>query len=123
MTDVLAPAGMGLTPRMKAALNAITEFVARHGAMPSRSLLAQSLGCNRNNANRLIASLVERGEVHSTAPGGPLAGFGSVGVAVLVPPHIAAQLASFCAGRDERVSAVVADAITLHLDQFEQVLQ
>jgi DNA-binding transcriptional regulator YhcF (GntR family) len=108
-----------LTRRMKEALEAIMAHVANHGAMPSRSSLAAAIGCNRNNANRLMGSLVERGEVNSVSTGGALAGFGRDGVAIFVPPHIAAQLAAFCLANSEKISAVVADAITLHLDQFE----
>lgn len=108
-----------LTQRMKDALDAITAHVALHGVMPSRSSLAAAIGCNRNNANRLIGSLVERGEVNSVSTGGALAGFGRDGVSVFVPSHIAAALAGFCHANSEKVSAVVADAITLHLDQCE----
>jgi hypothetical protein len=90
--------------------------------MPSRRVLAGHLGCNANNANRLIHSLVERGELSSMTPGGPLTGFGAVGVAVFVPAHLAAQLAAFCAANDERLTAVVADAIALHVDQLSEGL-
>jgi hypothetical protein len=117
MTNDIAP--IGLTKRMKAALEAITSRVAMHGAMPSRSMLAQALGCNRNNANRLMGSLVERGEVNSVSTGGALSGFGRDGIAIFVPAHVAAHLAAFCLVNQERISAVVADAITLHLDQCD----
>jgi len=50
--------------------------------------------------------------------GGPLAGFGRDGVSVFVPAHVAAELAAFCVKNSEKVAAVVADAITLHLDQL-----
>lgn len=119
MTDVVAISSMGLTPRMKDALDAITRHVALHGVMPSRSSLASALGCNKTNAVRLIGSLIERGEVNSLTPGGPLSGFGRDGIAVLVPAHIAAPLAMYCADNSERIAAVVADAITLHLDQLD----
>jgi hypothetical protein len=110
---------MGLTRRMADALRAITEHVALHGVMPSRSTLAAALGCAKNNANRLMMSLVERGELNSSARGGPLAGFGRDGVSVFVPAHIAAKLAAFCVARSEKITAVVSDAITLHLDELE----
>lgn len=110
---------IGLTARMKDALEAITAHVAMHGAMPSRRSLAAALDCTANNANRLIGSLVERGEVNSVSTGGALSGFGREGVSVFVPAQVAAQLAAFCLANSERISAVVADAITLHLDQAE----
>jgi hypothetical protein len=40
-------------------------------------------------------------------------------VAVFIPSHIAAQLAAFCLENSERIAAVVADAVALHLDQME----
>lgn len=110
---------MGLTARMRDALAAITEFVARHGAMPSRSLLAEAMGCNKNNANRLMQGLVERGELSTTSRGGALAGFGRAGVLVSIRPHIAARLAAYCAANGERVTGVADDAIELHLDQLQ----
>lgn len=112
----ITPAGMGLTARQAEALQAITAFVGRHGVMPSRSQLAMSIGCNKTGAVQLITRLVERGEVSSLTPGGPLSGFGRGSVAVLLPPHIAAKLSDYCAQNGERVPAVVADAIVLHLD-------
>ncbi|OKO67478.1 ABC transporter permease [Bradyrhizobium sp. NAS96.2] len=107
---------MGLTARMAAALAAITEFVGRHGVMPSRRLLADAMGCSPNNANRLMQSLVDRGELSTVSRGGSLAGFGRAGVLISIRPHIAARLAAYCAANDERVMAVAEDAIALHLD-------
>jgi DNA-binding transcriptional regulator YhcF (GntR family) len=108
-----------LTQRLKETLEAITRYVALHGVMPSRRALAACMGCAPNNANRLMHSLVERGELNSVSTGGALSGFGRDGVAVFVPSHIAASLAEFCLANSERIGAVVADAITLHLDQME----
>ena len=119
MTDVPASNGMGLTARMRDALTAITEFVGRHGVMPSRSLLAEAMGCNKNNANRLMNSLVERGELSTVTRGGMLAGFGREGVLISVRPHIASRLAAYCAANGERVTAVADDAIELHLDLLQ----
>ncbi len=115
MTDVPAN-GMGLTARMVDALAAITEFVGRHGVMPSRRLLAAAMSCSPNNANRLMQGLVERGELSTVTQGGALAGFGREGVLISVRPHTAARLAAYCAANGERVTAVADDAIDLHLD-------
>ncbi len=122
MSEIISITGMGLTERQRDALAAITEFAARHGVMPSRRQLATALGCNPNNANRLIAGLVERGMLNSISPGGMLSGFGSEGVAVFIPAHVAAALAAYCAANGERVPAVVADAVTLHLDAVAGVV-
>lgn len=123
MSDVPVLTGMGLTPRMKAALDAITLHVSLHGVMPSRSVLASAMGCSKNNAQRLIAGLVERDELNTVTRGGALSGFGGAGVAVFVPAHLAAALATFCAANAERIPAVVADAISLHLDQLGEVVE
>lgn len=117
MTEILAPAGMGLTQRMRDTLDAITAFVARHGQMPSRRTLAVAMDTSLNNSTRLTMSLIERGELNTATPGGVLTGFGSEGVAVFIPAHLASQLAAFCAEHSEKITAVVADAIVLHLDQ------
>lgn len=118
MTADLAPPGMGLTARMRATLDAITAYVARHGVMPSRRTLAAAMETSLNNSTRLTMSLIERGELNTATPGGVLTGFGSEGVAVFIPAHLASQLAAFCANNSERVTAVVADAVALHLDQM-----
>ncbi|NEU95073.1 ABC transporter permease [Bradyrhizobium sp. UFLA 03-164] len=112
---------MGLTARMVDALKAITEFVGRHGAMPSRSALAGVMGCSKNNANRLMDSLVERGELTAVKRRGwvAVAGFGGDGVMISVRSHTAARLAAYCAANSEKLTAVADDAIALHLDQLE----
>lgn len=112
---------MGLTERMRAALNGIIGFVGRHGVMPSRRLLAAQLGCNATRANNAIASLVQRGAVSLHTDTGGLTAFGSDGVAVYLPPDVAARLCAFCDENDERPQAVAADAILLHLDAIEEV--
>jgi hypothetical protein len=113
------PRGMGLTERQSQALAAVTWLVSAEGRMPSRSELAKELDCSKNNANRLIECLVERGELVAVAPHGPLAGFGDTldAVAVYLPRDIVRALAAFCGKRGERVTNVVIDAIVLHLDQ------
>lgn len=111
-------APVGLTAKQKETLDAITAFVGRHGAMPSRRQLAAELGCSPNNATQLITRLIERRLVSTVTPGGALSGFGGEGVSVFVPAHLVAQVAVYCADNAERVSAVVADAIALHLDQL-----
>ena len=117
-SDTVAPAGMGLTERQREALVFITAYVGRHGIMPSRRTLAAEMGCSRNNAVRLMHGLAERGELNSLSPGGPVTGFGCGGVLVSVPPDVAAHLAQFCSLRGERLQNVVADAITIHLDEL-----
>ena len=119
--DIAPPRGMGLTERQRQALATITALAAATGRMPSRSELATAMGCNKNNANRLIECLVERGELAASDPHGPLAGFGDKAgghaIAVYVPREIVQALATYCANTGERVAAVASDAITLHLDQ------
>ena len=116
MSEIPVISGMGITSRMRDALHAITEHVALHGAMPSRRTLAAALRCNPTNATRLMHALIERGELNNMTAGGPLTGFGRDGVAVFVPAHVAASLATFCVAHSEKITAVVADAIALHID-------
>lgn len=121
MTVIQAPSGMGLTQRQTETLKAITEYVACHGVMPSRRALAAHIQRAPNSANQQMQALVERGELNTITPGGALSGFGREGVAVFIPSHIAAILAAFCLEHSEKVTAVVADAIVLHLDQARGV--
>lgn len=106
-----------MTSTMKRALDAIVSFIGLHGAVPSIRSLAHDLGCAPTNAQRLIGCLEERGAV-TRLSGGVLA-IGGGGVAIILPPHVARALALFCEQRGESISAVAADAITLHLDIFE----
>lgn len=105
---------MGLTQEMKRTIDAIVGFVGRTGATPSLDSLATEMGVSKSSAERHVASLHERGHITRSARGA--IGFGSGGVSVVVPADVAARLAQFCAGNNERLSAVVADAVSLHLD-------
>jgi hypothetical protein len=105
-----------MTPRMKDALDAAVAHVAAHGEMPSRRELAQALGVTVATAQSFVNSLIERGELHISGSG-TLAGFGSRGVAVVVPGPLASLLAAFCGENAEKIVAVVTDAISLHLDE------
>ena len=42
----------------------------------------------------------------------------AVDAAEEAPAHVAAELAAFCVKNSEKITAVVADAIALHLDQL-----
>jgi DNA-binding IclR family transcriptional regulator len=109
---------IGLTGTMKDALDVIVALIGRHGVPPSLELLAAELGCGKSNAQRLVDALHERGAITRSARG--LIALGSGGVAVVVPADVAAGLAVYCAAHDERISAVVADALLLHLDALGQ---
>lgn len=115
--------GMGLTARQKQALDAITQHVAAHGVMPSLSSLAAAVGVNKTSAARLVAGLVTRDAISVDAETGAIFGFGRGGrgsIAVTVPPHLAAQLASFSIAQGDSVLSIATDAVALHLDQFEK---
>src|SRR4051812_14570310 len=109
---------LGITATQQRTLEAILAYVALYGAVPSLATLANTLQCQRSNVSRTIARLVERKRL-SRMPDGSLA-IGAGGVMVNVPRGTAAKLAAFCAQRGEQVSAVVADAITLHIDDVER---
>jgi len=110
---------MGLTEQMKLVFDAIVGFVGRHGATPSLESLAGELGCGKSNAERFVAALHERGHITRSARGA--IALGSGGVSVVIPADIAAKLAQFCAKNNECISAVVADAVVLHLDSLDRV--
>lgn len=105
---------IGLTAPQKQAFDAIIAFVASHGIAPSIEALASELQCGKTNAWHLVEQLHERGWLQRSIRGAILLGSG--GVAVVVPAAVAVKLARFCRDHSESVSAVVADAITLHLD-------
>lgn len=105
---------IGLTEHQRRAYEAIIVFVAHHGVLPSAQTLAHELDCSKSNAWQLIAALHERGYITRSGRGG--LSLGSGGVNVVIPADVAAKLAAFCKANDESVSAVVADAIALHLD-------
>jgi DNA-binding transcriptional MocR family regulator len=105
---------IGLTATMKDALDVIVGFIGRHGVAPSLEILAAELGCGKSNAQRVVDRLHERGAI-TRSPRGLIA-LGSGGVSVVVPADLAAKLAAYCAAQGEPVSAVVADALLLHLD-------
>jgi DNA-binding IclR family transcriptional regulator len=107
---------MGLTVAMKHGLAAILALIARHGVAPTREALASELEFNKSSAQSLIDELHLRGAITRSKRGA--IALGSGGVSVVVPADVAAKLAAFCAAHDESVSAVVADAITPHLDQL-----
>jgi hypothetical protein len=109
---------IGLTDRMRRAFNSIVAHVGRHGAMPSRRMLAREMNCQPTRANVLISSITERGWLTGHPDTGALMAFGSDGVAFFVPHHIAAQLCAHCETLGENPVDVLADAITLHLDAF-----
>lgn len=106
-----------MTAAMKRALDSVLTFVSLHGAMPSNRTLAADLNCAPTNARRLLGCLSERGELTRFDKGALALGGG--GVAIIVPASIAAALAQFARTHGESVSAIAADAITLHLDQLE----
>src|SRR5262245_3095625 len=105
---------VGLTEHQKRAFDAIMSFVALHGAVPSIEALARLLECSKTNAWQMVDALHERGYIQRSVRG--MIALGSGGVSVVVPAHVAAKLAAFRRGHDEHLSAVVADAISLHLD-------
>jgi DNA-binding transcriptional regulator YhcF (GntR family) len=106
----------GITPAMKKTLDALVEFIGLHGAVPSVRALAAVLEQSPTTVNCSLQYLVERG--HITRGKYTLA-LGGAGVAVIVPADVASALARFCAKRSESLSAVVADAVALHIDQVD----
>lgn len=107
-----------LTARMRAAHGVVIGHVACHGVTPSVRALAAELRCAPNNAQRLIGCLIERGALRRIDGGGLAIGAG--GTAFVLSPSLAARLCAFALKHGEDVTAVLADAVALHLDAVER---
>jgi hypothetical protein len=112
---------IGLTTRMQETLTAIVGHVALHGTTPSQRILAGKIENASGNAQRLVSCLVERGALTRSGGGKTsILAFGSGGVFVSVPPHVAAKLAAHALKSGDSIQSIVEDAITLHLDAADE---
>lgn len=115
----------GLTPRQRDCLRAIETHIAAHGVSPTYDELRAALGYrSKGNVSGLVLALRERGHIeylprkdrsirvltHHTRAEAPAAAF-------TLPPKVALSLAAFCAAHDENPADVVADAVTLFIDE------
>lgn len=110
---------IGLTPRQVECLDFITTYVLVNREGPTVSEIADGLRIVRSAAYRLLCGLKERGRITWLA-NKPRSIALTRGMPVDLAPDLLAQLVTFCAERDEDPSAVLADALTLHMDQVTQ---
>lgn len=108
----------GLTPRQLDCYHAIVDHLDRNGGAPSYQQLCKALDVHsKATIKRLVHGLRERGyvtfreglarSIALTAPAG-----------YVLPPKLQGALHAYCLARGEPdPSAVVADAVTLFLDE------
>jgi SOS-response transcriptional repressor LexA len=116
-------AGMGLTARQKAILDFLRAFAAEHGVAPSYSEICEQLEIrSKATVGRLIAGLESRGAIrrlprHARA------------IEIIATPdslfeflsaEMRMRLDAWCRASGDDPKSVLADALTLHLDDIER---
>jgi SOS-response transcriptional repressor LexA len=117
-----APAQFGVTPRMRDCLDAIREHIAANRCSPSFRELANRLNLkSKGRIHYLLTALQDRGRLtfqptmQRSIALISIDGEGSYAL----PATVEAALRKYCDGHDEKPSDVVADAVTLFLDERE----
>jgi SOS-response transcriptional repressor LexA len=112
-------AAAGLTPRQRDCLAAIESYIAVNRCSPSIEDLRTRIGLSsKGRVTVIVQALKDRGYIRfkprlsrtitlEPRPPGEL------------PPHIEAKLRRYCASTGDDPGDVVADAVTLFLDQME----
>lgn len=127
----------GLTKRQHDALDIIEEYIERERQSPSFEDIKNALGiASKSSVVRLVRALKDRGMidflphrarsivvlVSDPAPAKPACpapvSKDAAATWVALPQHLYARLARFCVERDEKIDAVLADAVELHLDDL-----
>jgi SOS-response transcriptional repressor LexA len=117
----MTAAAFGLTRRQSELLAFIESYIAREGQAPTVRECAKAIGNSSNSKTHwLLVQLKARGAIDFM----PFRARSIIVVAkregpLVVPTHIHARLARFCAEHDENIYAVLADAVVLHLDALE----
>lgn len=110
---------MGLTPRMRDALVFIRGHIAAHDVPPSYDEIKRGLSLrSRGGVARLVDSLQQRGYI-TRKPGfmRSLALTEQPSRTYTLPPTVQLELDRFCARTQQRAADVIADAVTLFIDQ------
>lgn len=122
----MTAARYGLTPRQRDCLDAIVNHQAAHGSAPSYQEIGNALGLrSRGCVMRFLDALEERGYIQRRAC--TKRSIVVLGVADdtppvphRLPPMVDARLRISCAATGEDPAAIVADAVTLFIDQAER---
>lgn len=107
----------GLTRRQRDTLDFIVAYQAEHRVSPSFTDIRIGLGAASNNGvHRLVHGLKERGYIDLT-PGRWRSIVVREHPAFILPSDTLAKLYAFCRATGDDPASVVADAVTLHLDE------
>ena len=118
---------MGLTQRQAACLASIRTYIAAHGRSPTYAEIAAALGGgSKSTVTRLLRALKQRGRIDFTrcasrsitlradpACDGGWSGWG-------LPADLQARLDALCAQTGDDPASVIADAVALHIDAFDE---
>lgn len=109
---------LGLTTKQRETLEFIEGVIARTGVAPTYREIAAGTGVRLSRVGVLIAQLKERGAVdYAPRRSRSLLVLGER--STTLPAGLAQRLARFCAANGESQSAVIHDAVALHLDAIE----
>lgn len=115
---------VGLTPRMRDCFVAIETHIAAHGCSPSLDQLRAALDLrSKGHVTRMVFDLQARGWI-TFQPGKQrsiaiVPGVTTGQLSYVLPPNVALALRDFCARNGEDPNAIVADAVTLFLDDAQ----
>ena len=107
----------GLMPRQRETLEFIVAYQAERGLSPSFSEIAKAVGVGKSRIHYLILGLWRRGYV-DFKPGRWRSIIVLEQPTFTLPPDTLAKLYAFCQATKENPADVVADAVTLHLDEL-----
>jgi SOS-response transcriptional repressor LexA len=112
-----------LTPRQREALAFIAAHLRRHGEAPSYRQIAVGLGVvGTSTIARLVEGLIERGALRKCGRSQRSLTLVGEPEQNVLPAHVAARLARYCAQHSEAFDDVLADAVTCFLDERERDL-
>lgn len=116
---------LGLTQRERDALDFITSYIGQHRIAPSYDDIRAGLNLkSKSGVTRLIGALEERGHIarlHGHGRSIALTGVRRPRPAPpALPPKVQAELDRYCLANGEAPEAVIADAVTLFIDEMER---
>jgi len=115
-------AAFNLTPRQHDALGFIAGYIARNGGAPTYVEIGAGIGLrSKGGVAALVYGLVARGRLRKLNNSNrSLTLCDDLSAPRELPAHLIARLGSYCRRHGERFDAVLADAVTFHLDEMER---
>jgi SOS-response transcriptional repressor LexA len=109
---------MGLTPQQARCLDAIVAHLDAHGMSPTIEEIRVATGIkSKSTIHRQLRGLRDRSRITWSA-GKPRSILVLASAQIVLPIRLRAELARFCEKHHEVPEHVVADALTIHLDQL-----